>query len=688
MPEAKLAREAELCYATVAMVTDFDCWHPDHDHVQVADVIAVLRREQRQGAAAARRTRSRGSARRRRERAVPARLRSRARERDPDRARGARSRALSPARRGRRPRARDEVSTARWRRTIELAADGRAVDVLDQARLPYEVAWRRLATLDDVARAIRDMHVRGAPLIGATAAYGVALALPPSRPTPPSTTRAPRSPRRARPRSTCGGRSTRCAARSRRLPPASAPPSRSRAPRSSATTTSRTCEAIGTPRRSRLIRAAAERVGDRPVRVLTHCNAGWLATVDWGTALAPIYKAHEAGIRVARLGRRDAAAQPGAAHRVGARAARRPAHRDRRQRGRPPACSAARSTCASSAPIARPATATSCNKIGTYLKALAAHDEQRPVLRRGAVVEHRLDDRRAAPRSRSRSAAATRCASSRPRRGRRAARSRSSPPTRRVANPAFDVTPAPPRHRARHRARRHRGHPRRPRRAVPGARADDACACATSWSRPRADERARPDARHVRQRQRAQPARPARHAVGHAVRRARPPTTSSRSTLDGAARPGQRTPSTEWQLHRDILAARRDVAGDRPHALAVLHDASPACAARSRRSTTWSSLAGCRRDPVRRRTRRSARAELARQRRHRARAAATPACWRTTAWSRSAPRSPPRSASPPRSRPSPPSTGTPPSSASPHVLDHDELERVRARFAGYGQRKR
>ena len=42
MPEAKLAREAELCYATVAMVTDFDCWHPDHDHVQVTDIIKVL----------------------------------------------------------------------------------------------------------------------------------------------------------------------------------------------------------------------------------------------------------------------------------------------------------------------------------------------------------------------------------------------------------------------------------------------------------------------------------------------------------------------------------------------------------------------------------------------------------------------------------------------------------------------
>ena len=42
MPEAKLAREAELCYATVAMVTDYDCWHPDHAHVEVAQIIAVL----------------------------------------------------------------------------------------------------------------------------------------------------------------------------------------------------------------------------------------------------------------------------------------------------------------------------------------------------------------------------------------------------------------------------------------------------------------------------------------------------------------------------------------------------------------------------------------------------------------------------------------------------------------------
>ncbi|MBZ0215694.1 MAG: hypothetical protein K8F25_03995, partial [Fimbriimonadaceae bacterium] len=42
MPEAKLAREAEICYASVAMVTDFDCWHPDHDYVEVADIIRIL----------------------------------------------------------------------------------------------------------------------------------------------------------------------------------------------------------------------------------------------------------------------------------------------------------------------------------------------------------------------------------------------------------------------------------------------------------------------------------------------------------------------------------------------------------------------------------------------------------------------------------------------------------------------
>ena len=62
-------------------------------------------------------------------------------------------------------------------RTIWLAADGRTVEIIDQTRLPHELVIARLARLDDAARAIRDMQVRGAPLIGATAAYGIALAV-------------------------------------------------------------------------------------------------------------------------------------------------------------------------------------------------------------------------------------------------------------------------------------------------------------------------------------------------------------------------------------------------------------------------------------------------------------------------------------------------------------------------------
>src|SRR5580704_10350115 len=62
-------------------------------------------------------------------------------------------------------------------RTIWLAEDGRSVEIIDQRLLPHELVVARLATLDDATRAIRDMAVRGAPLIGATAAYGVALAV-------------------------------------------------------------------------------------------------------------------------------------------------------------------------------------------------------------------------------------------------------------------------------------------------------------------------------------------------------------------------------------------------------------------------------------------------------------------------------------------------------------------------------
>ena len=97
MPEAKLAREAEICYATVAMVTDFDCWHPDHDAVTVQDIIRVLTHQCRQGqgpGGAAGKGIPAGA------RAVPDRLGPRARHRHHHRAGSPRSRASEKARRG------------------------------------------------------------------------------------------------------------------------------------------------------------------------------------------------------------------------------------------------------------------------------------------------------------------------------------------------------------------------------------------------------------------------------------------------------------------------------------------------------------------------------------------------------------------------------------------------------------
>ena len=97
MPEAKLAREAEICYATVAMVTDFDCWHPDHDAVTVQDIIRVLTTECRQGqgpGGAAGKGIPAGT------RAVPDWLGPRARHRHHHRAGSPRSRASEKARRG------------------------------------------------------------------------------------------------------------------------------------------------------------------------------------------------------------------------------------------------------------------------------------------------------------------------------------------------------------------------------------------------------------------------------------------------------------------------------------------------------------------------------------------------------------------------------------------------------------
>ncbi|MEA2987586.1 MAG: methylthioribose-phosphate isomerase [Alphaproteobacteria bacterium] len=181
-------------------------------------------------------------------------------------------------------------------RSIWLEPDGSTVGVIDQTRLPHRFATLRLATLADAARAIATMQVRGAPLIGAAAAYGIALALKEdasdemlerahatllaTRPTAINLKWAldeMLAAVRNRPRQ------ERVAAAYRRA--------------------AEICDqdvainrAIGIHGLALIAAIAAKKKPGERVNVLTHCNAGWLATVDLGTATAPIYLAHDQGV--------------------------------------------------------------------------------------------------------------------------------------------------------------------------------------------------------------------------------------------------------------------------------------------------------------------------------------------------------------------------------------------------------
>jgi methylthioribose-1-phosphate isomerase len=182
-------------------------------------------------------------------------------------------------------------------RSIWVEPDGWSVGIIDQTLLPHRFATLRLTTLADAAHAIKSMQVRGAPLIGAAAAYGVCLALREdasddalerayatllaTRPTAINLKWALNemiAAVRNRPRG------ERLAAAYRRA--------------------AEICDedvainqAIGRHGFKLIEEIAAKKPGER-VNVLTHCNAGWLATVDVGTALAPIYTAHDAGLPV------------------------------------------------------------------------------------------------------------------------------------------------------------------------------------------------------------------------------------------------------------------------------------------------------------------------------------------------------------------------------------------------------
>jgi methylthioribose-1-phosphate isomerase len=183
-------------------------------------------------------------------------------------------------------------------RTIWVEPDGATVAVIDQTQLPHRLVVARLISLEDVAHAIETMQVRGAPLIGAAAAYGICLALGIDT-SDASLDRAYARLIAARPTAVnLKWALDEMAAAVRNCP---------RADRLAAAwrRAGEICDedvainrAIGRHGVKLIEAIAAGKKPGKPVNVLTHCNAGWLATVDIGTATAPIYLAHDQGLPV------------------------------------------------------------------------------------------------------------------------------------------------------------------------------------------------------------------------------------------------------------------------------------------------------------------------------------------------------------------------------------------------------
>lgn len=183
-------------------------------------------------------------------------------------------------------------------RTIWLAPDGWSVEIIDQTRLPHELIIAPLKSLEDAAHAILTMQVRGAPLIGATAAYGMAMAiredasdeaidraialLAKQRPTAINLRWALEEMRRAVQNFPRAERVVAAYDRAAQICDQDV----------------ETCRRIGRYGLQIIKDIAAKKKPGERVEVLTHCNAGWLACVDWGTATSPIYQAHDAGIPV------------------------------------------------------------------------------------------------------------------------------------------------------------------------------------------------------------------------------------------------------------------------------------------------------------------------------------------------------------------------------------------------------
>ena len=257
-------------------------------------------------------------------------------------------------------------------RTIWLAANGRDVEIIDQTGLPHRFAVMTLRGLADAARAIKDMHVRGAPLIGVATAYGMALAMR-EDPSDAGLSTAAETLRRTRP--TAVNLVWALEVMRRTLEPL---PAAEREAAAYAKAGALADEDVAVCRAMAdhgvgIIAALSRERGGRPVNILTHCNAGWLAAVEWGTATAPIYAAHRAGIPVHVFVDETRPRNQGAsltAWELGRHGVPYTVVVDNvgghlMQHGRV--------DCVIVGTDRTTATGDVCNKIGTYLKALAAH---------------------------------------------------------------------------------------------------------------------------------------------------------------------------------------------------------------------------------------------------------------------------------------------------------------------------
>jgi len=326
-------------------------------------------------------------------------------------------------------------------RSIWLGKEGRTVQIIDQTRLPHEFRVVDLTSMEEAAVAIRDMLVRGAPLIGATAAYGMALQMAVDA-SDVALSHAYETLHSTRP-TAINLRWALDDLRARLLPLKEADRRDAAYARAAAI-----CDEdveinrrIGENGLALIKEIAARKSG--PVNILTHCNAGWLATVDWGTATSPIYQAVERGIEVhvwvdetrprnqgAHLTSWEMAGHGIPHHLIVDNAG---GHL--MQKGQVDLCIVGTDRTTANGDV--------CNKIGTYLKALAAQDNGVPfyVALPSPTIDWRVRDGLREIPIEERSSDEVTLIQGRNPEG-RVTQVQISPDGTPGANPAFDVTPA------------------------------------------------------------------------------------------------------------------------------------------------------------------------------------------------------------------------------------------------------